>query len=55
MLITLTIIIGLFLNKNIPQYMNRNTLTIIGFLLFMFAAISILISMVGLQISFMNG
>ena len=34
--------------------MTRNILTLVGFLLFMLAAVSILISLVGLQVSFMQ-
>ena len=34
--------------------MNKNTLTTIGFILFMVGAVSILISMVGLQLPFLK-
>jgi hypothetical protein len=43
-----------FLNKKYPHIMNKNLLTGVGFFLFMLGAVSILISMVGLQISFLK-
>jgi hypothetical protein len=52
--ISLLITAYYFLHKKYPHIMNKNLLTTIGFFLFMLGAVSILISMVGLQISFLK-